>query len=120
MTHPDFDRCKHWIEAALNAQPVRTHTIEDVEKMIHDGHAILLSGRNCAMVLEPQTYPLLNALHIWLAGGDLAELHSFAPRVLEIKNLLGCKVITEAGRLGWLRELKKRGARLAYVVLIKD
>lgn len=106
----EWERCKPWIEAALRYAG-GTHTIEDVEAAVVERRAMLLAGKQSAIVVEVKIFPRQRALHIWLAGGDLDELKSVftSGQIDVIARAHGCRHVTISGRRGWLRALKDEG-----------
>jgi hypothetical protein len=116
----EWDRCKHWIAAALPYSG-DTHTIDDIERGIATGRFGFYPLANAALVVEVIEYPQLRALHIFLAGGDLGELKFFTNRVApDIARRLGCSRITIAGRKGFARALSDIGFEPRWYVLSKE
>jgi len=110
MTVNEWERCRPWIEAAL-AHDASGRTIGDVRKAIETGSAILLAGEKSAMVLDVLVTRTLN---VWLAGGDLNEIRSADPQLVEAARAFDCGQITIMGRKGWGRALRDLG----YEVLV--
>jgi hypothetical protein len=50
-----------------------------------------------------------DSIHVWLGGGDLAELMEMRPLVESWGRDVGCVRATISGRLGWDRALKPYG-----------
>jgi hypothetical protein len=119
MLDTAWPRCRGWVEDAL-VYAGGTHTIEDVREAIEAGRALLLAGRKSAMVCEVQTYPQLRSFHIWLAGGDLAEIRSSQPQLEEYARRLGCSRISIAGRRGWVRAIDDLGYREKFTTVVKE
>ena len=119
MIRSDWERCRPWIAAAL-PYAGGTHAIEDVEDELVRGRLALLAGQRSAMLCEVRNYPRLRALHIFLAGGDLAELKSFNPMMDDAARTLGCSRISIAGRPGWERALRDLGYQKNWTVLSKE
>lgn len=115
----EWNRCRGWIEAALEYSH-GTHSIEDIERAIIEERAFLLAGEKSAFVCEVETHPQMRVLHIWLAGGDLAELKSADSQMDDIARNLGCTRITISGRCGWERALRGLGYRPLYYTVGKD
>jgi hypothetical protein len=115
----EWDRCRGWIEAALPFAG-GTHTIEDVQEAIEAGRALLLAGKNSAMVCEVQTYPRLKSFHIWLAGGDLSELRSAQTQLEDLAWRFGCSRISIAGRRGWVRAIEDLGYEETFTTIVKE
>lgn len=118
-TADEFERCRGWLEAALDYAE-GTHTIADIERMVGEGRLTLIPGQNCALVVEIIECPQKRALHIFLAGGDLAEIRTFDPLMVELAKAHNCQLVTIAGRKGWERELKNLGYHHSYSVVVKE
>jgi hypothetical protein len=101
----EWERCKPWIEAALARDP-RGRTIEDIERDIAEGKSFLLAAPNSAMVCSIIE---TRALHIYLGGGDLAELKQSDKALNELARRASCTQVTIWGRKGWERELRPFG-----------
>ena len=93
----EWERCRGWIAAALEYTG-GTHTIDDVLAAIVSGRAFLLAGERSALVCEVQVYPQMRVLHIWLAGGELAELRTLNEQMDELARHLKCQRVTISGR----------------------
>lgn len=119
MTVPreEWDRCKPWIEAALEYAG-GSHTIEDVRELVEAGKVLLLTGENSALVVEIVQQPRLSVFHVWLAGGDLAELLAIEKTFDAMARTLGCSKISISGRAGWERVL--RNYSRAHVELVRN
>jgi len=104
----DWPRCKAWIEAALEHAD-GAYTIEDVEASIAAGDMALLSGPVCALVFEIMEFPRLRALNIILAGGDLDQIKTLDPVLIDIARGHDCTRIYLSGRRGWLKALAPLG-----------
>lgn len=111
-----FDRCQHWIQAALD-RDVGTHTINDVWAAIDRGDAQLWPLPNGVMVTDIEIYPQKKALRGWLAGGDLQEIVASEPNIANWAKKQGCDLILIAGRPGWARSFD--GYERAYSVMMK-
>lgn len=87
------------LEALEDASP------EEMFEEIRTGKAQLWLGERSAMV----THVLegtVRRLHVWLAGGELAEILALKPGVEAWGRAMGCKEVTINGRAGWARVLK--------------
>ena len=114
-----FGRCRPWIDAALAAYPLRTHTIEHVREALESGNCMLWPTANSAAVVEIVEHPTgLRTLHHWLAGGDLDELRETAGRVEAFAREHGFAAVTISGRPGWARALP--GYRRVAALTMKD
>jgi hypothetical protein len=96
------------IKPALEYQ--NTHLIEDVERMIENGEAMLWLGENSAAVTEIIRYPRAKSLHLWLCGGDMNEItEQMLPQAEAFARAEGCTKMTTGGRKGWDRVMSKHG-----------
>jgi hypothetical protein len=115
--HPQWDRCKGWIEAALEHDPL---TPADVENQIRAGNAILWPGKACSIVTEVVTYPNgQKVIQPIAAGGDLAEIESFIPGIEACGRAMGCTLARIEGRMGWQKRMKAFGYAYHSVILTK-
>lgn len=101
----EFERAWHFIEPALEYSG-GTHTKEDIRQAIERRDMLLITGPKSAMVFEVIVFPQMKVLHGFLCGGDLQELKSADPSLMELARALGCSRISIAGRYGWARALK--------------
>ena len=114
-----WDRCRPWIEAALEYSG-GTHTIDDIRKAIEARRMILLAGARSALVCEVVEYPRLRALNIFLAGGELNDVRSFDEHLVALARTLDCQRITISGRHGWERALRHLDYLPRWTVLAKE
>lgn len=108
----EWQRCKHWIEAALEYSQ-GSFLIEDIEERVFDGRMQFWPGHNCAMVSEIQEYPRKKWLHIPFIGGNLEEVKSMQPHLWSFAKFMGCDGMTGGGRPGWARALRDLGWRMS-------
>lgn len=101
----EWQKAREWIIPALTEEDTET----DVVVRLLEGSAQLWLGEASAMVTEVIREP--RTLHVWLAGGDLAEVVSFTPGIAAWARMMGCKSATIDGRKGWLRALRQHGFR---------
>lgn len=76
------------------------------------GRAQLWPGETAAMVTQCVVEPQGRALHVWLAGGDLAGIMALKPGVEAWGRAMGCDYVSIEGRKGWTRLLRADGFRL--------
>ena len=116
----EFQRCEKWLEDALEYSH-GMFTIQDVFEDVMNGNAQLWPGKNSAIVTQIVNYPRKKAIHVFLAGGDLEEIKSMEPHVVEYGKSQGCEVITLTGRPGWTRTfLTKIGYKNTQVQILKE
>jgi hypothetical protein len=103
-------QCEVWLQAALDASPIATHTLEHVKLGLRDGTAQLWPGYSSALVTEMTTYPTsLKTLGIWLAGGNLDEILETYWAIEEFAEMQDCSAIEVKGRRGWAPVMKQLG-----------
>jgi hypothetical protein len=115
----EWSRCSGWLEAALERDG--THDLADVLAMVLSDEAQFWPGRESAVITEVLTLPKVKALHVWLAGGNMAELiDEMLPAMENFARLAGCDRFSVAGREGWERVLRKKGFEPAWRVVAKE
>lgn len=115
----EFERCKPWIEAALE-HGGGTHTYQDVLDGITSGRMQLWPApRGCA-VTEIVVYPRTQTLHVFLAGGEMDQLFDMIEDAAAWGRKQGCVKMTLSGRIGWQRAMKDLGWKPTMVVMEKD
>lgn len=99
-----------------------THTPADVLEAIALGHMVGWEGEHSIVVTEINQFPRLRELQFFLAAGDMQELRTLYPIILEYAKAQGCARAVLAGRPGWLRSFltKDEGWRAALVVCTKE
>jgi len=96
-----------------------THSLEDVQDAVASGKAQLWCGERSALVTELVVYPRKKVCRIWMAGGELGELHhEMLPAVEEWAKAKGCAAVEIIGRRGWDRVLDDY--RQPHTVLMKE
>lgn len=84
------------------------------------GRAQLWRGDTAAMVTQCVLRPDGRALHVWVAGGELAGVLELRPGIEAWGRAQGCEFATIHSRPGWARLLKPCGFRLIDGELRKD
>ena len=116
----EWERCKPWIEAALE-HCHGTHTIDDVLEEIIKGEAQFWPGKKSAVVTEWHVYPRKTYLHFWLAGGNMIELlEAMLPCIETWAKDQGCENFSMFGRQGWSRAMRSKGYSPAQYICVKD
>lgn len=112
-----WERCKPWLEAALE-YGMGCMAIADVQERVNDGRMQFWPGANAAAVTEVQEFPRVKFLNVFLAGGDLEEIKAMVPSFQSWGRYMGCTKLTATGREGWARALKSQGwAKMPLVCL---
>ena len=104
----ELDRCRPWIEAALDRSG-DLNTWDEVVSGINSGRMQLWPAEQGCIVTEIVVYHNRKALHVFLAGGKLDEILQMTESVKEWAKLMGCSFATFDGRLGWQKPLEKIG-----------
>ena len=102
-----WNRCKHWIEDALEYQD--SYTIDHVEDKISRGLFHLWAGKRSALVTEFVIFPNHKVLNLLFCGGDYNELVEMLPSIEAFAKAAECKRMYGGGRKGWSRKLKNLG-----------
>jgi hypothetical protein len=114
----EWDRCKPWIEAALEGG---FYDIAHIEAMLKRpaNPAQFWPGKNAAIVTEVQDHGSHRVLFVWAAGGDMDEIIAMAPGIEAVGRLLGCQYAMSEGRSGWQRVMKRHGFETFSVTIRK-
>ena len=95
----ELDRCKTWIEAALEYSG-GTHDFEDVVQGITLGTMQLWPTPKGCIVTEIVIYPKKKVLNVFLGGGELEQ----------IMDML--RILNNVRRKRWLNHFRSIGSRL--------
>jgi hypothetical protein len=99
---PAVDSYRPQIEAALS-KGGGTHSFDDVAAMIEDGRAQFWPGPRSVIITQIIDYPRKKVIHVFLAGGVMAEIQKMTPVIEEWAKAQGCSGATIIGRAGWQR-----------------
>lgn len=105
LTHDVLEHARKYIEPILNE--LKTHLWEDIVDGLISKRFHLIPLKNSALICEFIQYPRLKALNIFLAGGDLKELETLNPHLMDWARDCGADRIEIRGRIGWLKLFKK-------------
>ena len=117
--HPEFERCKPHIEAALTYSG-GTHDIIDIYEGLHNGTMQLWPAEKSCLVTEIIKYPKKKVLNIFLGGGDLTEILSMHDDVISWAKQQGCTALNMTGRFGWKKPLAKHGWEPMHTNYVKE
>lgn len=126
MTHLEwielhFDRVSPWLQAALDREPVQTHTLEHVRAELDSGKCQMWPTENSVIITEIIQYPTgARVMQHWLAGGDRDEIERTTVSLEAFARAHGCVAIEVTGRPGWLPTMKRHGARAVKMHFWKD
>jgi hypothetical protein len=110
---------RHHIEAALEYSG-GTHLYEDVEQGILSGRMQIWPGQESVAVTEIIEYARKRVLHVFLAGGDMAELIDMIDSAAAWGRTQGCTSLTMSGRKGWERVLDRHGFKPVMIVMERN
>ena len=115
----ELDRCRPWIEAALEYSG-GTHTFEDIVQGIVSGHMQLWPAPKGCAVTQIVVYPQKKTLHVFLAGGEMEQLLDMMGDAAAWGRTQGCAAMTLSGRIGWQRALRGHGWETRLVQMEKE
>lgn len=96
----DISAHRSYIEAALEYAD-GSHTFDDVAEAVAAGRMQFWPAPASAVITEILESPRQRSLNFFLAGGNLAELETMTPTILEWGRREGCTKAILFGRRGW-------------------
>ena len=115
----EFERCKPYIEAALEYTG-GTHDIIDIYEGLYKGTMQLWPAEKSCLVTEIINYPKMKVLNIFLGGGDLTEILSMHEDVIRWAKDQNCTALNMTGRFGWKKPLAKHGWQPMHSSYVKE
>jgi len=115
----EFERCKPYIEAALEYTG-GTHDIIDIYEGLYKGTMQLWPAEKSCLVTEIINYPKMRVLNIFLGGGDLTEILAMHEDVVRWAKDQGCSALNMTGRFGWKKPLAKHGWKPIHSSYVKE
>lgn len=115
----EFERCKPYIEAALEYTG-GTHDIIDIYEGLYKGTMQLWPAEKSCLVTEIINYPKMKVLNIFLGGGDLTEILSMHEDVIRWAKDQNCTALNMTGRFGWKKPLAKHGWKPMHSSYVKE
>ena len=115
----EFERCKPYIEAALEYTG-GTHDIIDIYEGLYKGTMQLWPAEKSCLVTEIINYPKMKVLNIFLGGGDLTEILSMHEDVVRWAKDQNCTALNMTGRFGWKKPLAKHGWKPMHSSYVKE
>lgn len=121
MEHLDaeLERCRPWIEAALN-HGGDTHSFDDVVESVKKGAMQFWPAEDACAVTEIIPFPRKKVLHVFLAGGNAETIVDMNESAESFAKMNGCSTISIVGRVGWKKALGKKGYSTPSAVLFKE
>lgn len=107
MAALDWTRYGPYIEAALEYTN-GTHDLDDIIKAVAAGTLQVWPGERSVILTEIHDTPKKRLLHVFLAGGHLAELDAMYEPIEAWSKTRGCVGVTMTGRPGWARTFLTR------------
>lgn len=116
-----LEQARPLVEAGLHYTS-GTHTFEDVVSAVGAGHLHFWAWDRSVCLTEILQSPQKKIFNVWLAAGDLAELHEHYAGVEQWAREQGCVLATFTGRPGWERSFlaTQEGWTSKLVVMTKD
>jgi len=115
----ELERCKPWIEAALEYSG-GTHDFIDIAEGIYKGTLQLWPSPKGCIVTEIVVYPRKRMLNVFLGGGELDQILDMHQDVIQWAKAQGCTALTMTGRAGWKKPLAKHGWNQLHSSYIKE
>tara|TARA_B100000530_G_scaffold74802_1_gene44353 strand:- start:507 stop:896 length:390 start_codon:yes stop_codon:yes gene_type:complete len=115
----EFERCKPYIEAALEYTG-GTHDIIDIYEGLYKGTMQLWPAEKSCLVTEIINYPKMKVLNIFLGGGDLTEILSMHEDVVRWAKDQNCTALNMTGRFGWKKPLARHGWKPMHSSYVKE
>ena len=119
LSYDEIMRVKPWIEGALKYAH-GTHDFADVIADVEANRATLWPFEKSAVVTQTIHYPKMAILSFWLAGGNMRDLLSHEPGIVEWGKLWGCTRFNIIGRKGWSRAMNHLGYQPMHYITAKD
>ena len=115
----ELERCKPWIEAALEYSG-GTHDFSDIVEGLHKGVLQLWPTPKGCLVTEIICFPKKRVLNVFLGGGELEQILDMHESVIDWAKAQGCCALTMSGRAGWVKPLKEHGWDRQHVSYVKE
>lgn len=115
----ELERCRPWIEAALNYGG-DTHSFDDVVESVKKGAMQFWPANDACAVTEIIPFPRKKVLHVFLAGGNAETIVDMNESAESFAKMNGCSMISVVGRVGWKKALGTKGYSAPSAVLFKE
>jgi len=117
--HPEFERCKLHIEAALKYSG-GTHDIIDIYEGLHNGTMQLWPAEKSCLVTEIIKYPKKKVLNVFLGGAISPKFYPCMRDVISWAKQQGCTALNMTGRFGWKKPLAEHGWEPMHTSYVKE
>ena len=101
----ELERCKPWIEGALEYSG-GTHNYSDIVEAVTSNKMQLWPANDACLVTEVISFPKVKCLNVFLGGGSLKTLKDMHDSIEEYAKMIGCTRISISGRKGCCRVFK--------------
>ncbi len=108
-TEDVWERWRDQLEDALEKHAHGTYTIEDIEGFVQNGDMVIWPTSKSMALVETFDYPQVKCLHVFMALGELQDIYDQMAHIEDFARFMGCDMVSTNGRVGWARQLKKRG-----------
>ncbi len=105
----EFERCRPWIEEALDRGPSGLYKIQDVFNFLLTGRCQLWSDTRACIVSFVDHKPRGNVFVLWLGAGELDAIIALGETARPFALEQGCAIVEINGRRGWAKALKAAG-----------
>jgi len=99
---PSWARLEKHVRAALKYAP-DSHSDRTVLDRILTGKAQFFAYEDSCMITEIIKYPKNKVCRVWIAGGNLKQIHQLGEQVVAWATEQGCTDAEIVGRDGWER-----------------
>lgn len=99
---------------------LQTHTMEDVWHGIASGRFQFWPLENSIIITDITEYPRCKVLTVFIAAGDMDEILSMDPVLVQFARKTGCRFVEVTGRKGWERVLGRIGYKPMCPYLRKE
>ncbi|MES2343649.1 MAG: hypothetical protein V4597_18425 [Pseudomonadota bacterium] len=108
----EWIRCEDWLAAALETDSGE-RTMKELSRGYRSGRYTLFAGQRSALLAEVMGIDDAAHAHLYLAGGELAEIRDvLRPRFESWGQRRGCISALITGRKGWARAFRTAGYEL--------
>jgi hypothetical protein len=115
----ELERCREWIEAALEYSG-GTHNFDDVVEGLKSGVLQLWPTPRGCIVTEIVLYPRKRVLNVFLGGGELDQILDMHTDVVDWAKAQGCTALTMSGRAGWKKSVAPHGWKPQHSTYVKE
>lgn len=115
----EFDRAWPWLAAAIKHGRQIEVQPGPVLALVLSNQATLWPGERAAMVTQLLSSAEGRFLHVWLAGGSLAELLAMRAGIEAWGRVQGAEFMSIDGRRGWDRLLRPFGYERVGAEVVK-